>query len=190
MPSKKTVREEYIFKGSYEDFKRFLQGDELYELFQSQNIHQIPPTPNPFLPPVEHIGLFADGNYNGAYKAESFNTTRIIIEGEGKLSWFKEWKSDMEQQGLISQVFPKNELASIQKLIPKKPETLQHYKHAWQIWLEMIDEYQLDVLDGRSKKSKPTMEDFRARVIYELGWEVGERTLHIVKRLGNAGELD
>ncbi len=53
----------------------------------------------------------------------------------------------------------------------------------------MNQEYRQDVLDGISKKAKPKMSDFRARVIAQMDWDVGERTLSTVKRLGEAGLL-
>jgi hypothetical protein len=66
-------------------------------------------------------------------------------------------------------------------------ETKTKFRTAWKIYQNMLREYQNEVLDGVSKKSQPTVQDFRARILVKMGWKVGERRLYEVIELGEAG---
>ena len=74
-------------------------------------------------------------------------------------------------------------------LLPRTEKTLNNYIQAWQIWGKMGKEYEEDILGGHSKQKKPKMEDFRDRVIAEMNWNVGIKTLSNVISLGKAGLL-
>lgn len=75
-------------------------------------------------------------------------------------------------------------------LLPKKAQTLNDYKRAWQVWKEMVNEYSYEELDGRRTSRKPTNKDWSDRLIYEYSYSRGEKTLTNIKTLGKAGMLD
>lgn len=64
--------------------------------------------------------------------------------------------------------------------------TKDNFRIAWEIYLTMCEEYKNDVLDGASQKAKPNIQDFRARVINDMNWSVGDRRLRDVIAYGEA----
>lgn len=65
-------------------------------------------------------------------------------------------------------------------------ETKNKFIDAYHIYLTMCEEYKGDVLDGASQNAKPSIQDFRARVISEMNWKVGDRRLRDVITYGKA----
>jgi hypothetical protein len=65
----------------------------------------------------------------------------------------------------------------------------RNIRQAWKIHLQMQDEYRQDVLDGASQRAKPTLQDFRDRVLAEMSWNVGTRRLQEVIAMGEAGVI-
>lgn len=75
---------------------------------------------------------------------------------------------------------------ALSALLPKDERTKKKFKKAWKIYQDMCKEYEAEVLDGQSNTRKPTIQDFRTRVISEMKWQVGERRLSTVIKLGEA----
>jgi hypothetical protein len=67
-----------------------------------------------------------------------------------------------------------------------KPQTKAKFRKAWRIYQSMCKEYKKQVLDGWSTQAKPTIQDFRVRVVNDTNWSVGERRLREVINLGEA----
>jgi hypothetical protein len=82
-----------------------------------------------------------------------------------------------------------NQGSAIQKWAALTPATRLKFRQAWIIYQQMSREYQKNALDGVSIKAKPTIHDFRARILHKMGWKVGERRLWQVIAMGEAGEI-
>jgi chromatin segregation and condensation protein Rec8/ScpA/Scc1 (kleisin family) len=75
-------------------------------------------------------------------------------------------------------------------------DTQTAYIAAWRIYRQMEDQYNNDVADNQNEISKVTNSNWKTRVTQKVKkpgkktyWDVGERTLQTVKRLGNAGVI-
>ena len=107
MTNAQTSIEEFIFQGTPDDFKRLYQGDELYELFREMNKRapHVPKSWNPFHPSNDHLDVqfYTGSTHKIAVKAESDNTSRIIVELNGKSISWEVIKSKLINQGLLEQ---------------------------------------------------------------------------------------
>ncbi len=75
-----------------------------------------------------------------------------------------------------------------------KSETQRTYREAWAIYLVMCKEYAGYVLDGQTRTAKPTISDWKVRVLQKVrksgkAWNVTERTLETVRSYGEAGDI-
>jgi hypothetical protein len=70
-----------------------------------------------------------------------------------------------------------------------KPKTQKRFKDAWKKYQQMCREYAKIALEESSKKSKPTIEEFRTKIIYEMKWHVSPRRLSQVIEFGRANIL-
>jgi hypothetical protein len=66
----------------------------------------------------------------------------------------------------------------------------RYIRQAWQIYLQMQEEYRQDVLDGATQHAKPSIQDFHDRLLAEMSWNVGIRRLQEVIAMGEAGVIE
>ena len=181
--NRKHVIEQYIFNGSPDEFKQRIIEPDTYKFFK-EIADRNPETIDFWEPSIScklPVGGFGIG-YEWKLIPISENRCELAVRIFNSNNSWNNIKFDLGQQGLIE---PINEVDTIEfQLMPRNESTCKLYRRAWKLWLIMITEYEYDVIDARTKKSKPSMEDFRARVISELDWQVSTRTLSSVKRLG------
>jgi hypothetical protein len=70
-----------------------------------------------------------------------------------------------------------------------KAKTQERYRLAWRIYKQMCNEYKEDVLDSKTQKAKPRIQDLRVRLADRTDWQVSERTLSEVIAFGRAGVI-
>jgi len=82
------------------------------------------------------------------------------------------------------------EALSLPDWLPKKAETRKKWKKMYSSWLEMKKEYRERRDEwGDTDDPEPSLNDFRDRIISDLGWKYSTRWLQEIVKAGEANHL-